>query len=59
MKRGLLMAMLAASLTFGPDRAYAFPTGPCISTASQGAAGGISKGQLFLLLLPALASQIV
>lgn len=58
MKRALLMAMLAVSLTFGMGSAYAFPTGPCIPTASRGAAGGISKVQLFFLLLPTLVNRM-
>lgn len=33
-KRAIL-AMLAASLTFGPSRAYAFPNGPCIHNSSS------------------------
>jgi hypothetical protein len=58
MKRVLLMAMLAVSLTLGLGSAYAFPSGPCNPTKSQGAPGGISKVQLFFLLLPTLVNPI-
>ena len=59
MKRALLMATLALSLTFGPASAYAYPNGPCMPTAGQRAANGFSQVQLFLLLLPALPSPTV
>jgi len=59
MKRALSMAMLAVSLMFGPGSAYAFPSGPCNPAKSQVPANGISKGQLFLLMLPALVRPIV
>jgi hypothetical protein len=59
MKRALLMASLAVSLTFGLGRAYAFPVNPCVQTAGQSAASGPSQLQLFWLLLPALTSPIV
>lgn len=49
MRRAIVLAMLAASLTLGPGGAYAFPNGPCAPTAAQSTA----KVQLFLLALSA------
>lgn len=59
MKRALLMGIFMVSLTFGTGSACAFPNGPCMPAASQRAESGISRVQLLLLLLPALARTIV
>lgn len=58
MKRAIVLAILAVTLTFGPGSAYAFPTGPCAPTAVQSTSSGLSQVQLFLLVLPALARAV-
>ncbi len=58
MRRVILLATLAVSLTFGPARVYAFPPNPCDPVTSQSAGTGSSQVQLLLLLLPTLISPI-
>lgn len=59
MRRAIVLAMLAVSLTFGPGGAYAFPNSPCAPRAVQSTTSGLSQVQLFLLVAPALVSPIV
>lgn len=59
MKRAMLMATFALSLTIGASGAYAFPSGPCIQPAAQAMTHGLPQAQLFWLLLTALARPIV
>ena len=58
MKRAILLMALMMSLTFGPGRAYAFPSGPCNPKGGQSAASGLSPVQLAWLLVPVIASSI-
>jgi hypothetical protein len=68
MKRAIVLAILALTLTFGPGTAYAypqdpvrvqaFPNSPCARTAFQSTTRGLSQAQLFLLLLPVLVNTV-
>lgn len=58
MKRAIVLAILAVTVTLGPGSAFGFPSGPCAPTAVQNTSTRISQVQLFLLVLPALASAV-